>query len=105
MKCSPHHSSKPLFISRYNNLTILQSKRGVFDVLAAILETLLNEKCNKTKLASSAELATRSFTKYIDMILTFNLAAKGEANNYFKITEKGKMFLEEYKKLKTLIHE
>ena len=105
MKFSPHQSSKPLFILRYINLMILQSKRGVFDVLAAILEILLNDEFNKTKLASSANLATHSFTKYIDMILTFNLAAKGKANNYFKITGKGKMFLEEYKKLKTLIHE
>ena len=105
MKFVGYHASKSLFILRCNNLMILQSKRGVFDVLAAILEILLKEECNKTKLASSANLATRSFMKYIDTILTFNLAAKSKAKNYFKITEKGKIFLEEYKKLKMFVQE
>lgn len=56
-------------------------------------------------LASRANLATRSSTSYVNVILRFNLVAKDEARNTFKLTDKGRMFLEEYKKLRMFIAE
>ncbi len=82
----------------------MERKRGLFDIVASLMEALEESDCNKTTLASKANLATRALTSYINLVLTFNLVRKDE-NNYFKITNKGKAFLEEYKKLKMFIEE
>ena len=63
--------------------------------MSSLLEVLEEGACNKTALASRANLATRASTSYINIILTFNLAAK--EHNVFKLTDKGRRFLEEYK--------
>ena len=80
-------------------------KRGIFDVVASILEVLEGGACNKTTLASRANLATRSSKRYINMILRFDLATKDESTNSFRVTDKGRQFLEEYKKIKRFIGE
>ncbi len=82
----------------------LQRKRGVFDVLASLLEVLEDDPCNKTLLGSRANLASRSSKRYIDMLLRFNLATK-DYLNCFKLTDEGRVFLHEYKKLRTFIEE
>ena len=82
----------------------LKHKRGIFDVMASLLEVLEDGPCNKTRMASRANLATRSSTRYINFVLRFNLVSKNDSN-YFTITDKGRMFLEEYKKLMKLIGE
>jgi len=83
----------------------LEHKRGLFDIVASLLEVLEAGDCNKTTLASRANLATRSSRRYINMILRFNFVVKVESMNFFKITDKGRRFLEEYRKLKMLIEE
>jgi len=83
----------------------LQRKRGFFDIIANLLQILEEGACNKTALASRANLATRSSTSYVDILLKFNLVSKDASRNIFKLTENGRMFLEEYKKLKMFIEE
>ncbi|MGH9922131.1 MAG: winged helix-turn-helix domain-containing protein [Nitrososphaerales archaeon] len=83
----------------------MQRKRGFFDIIASLLQILEEGACNKTALASRANLATRSSTSYVDILLQFNLVSKDESRKAFKLTEKGRMFLEEYKKLKMFIEE
>ncbi len=84
-------------------MTLLRGRRGSFDVVASLLEVLSDGACNKTKLASRANLASRSSAQYINLILRLNLVRKDDATNCFKIADKGWMFLEEYKKLKMLM--
>lgn len=83
----------------------MERKRGFFDIVARLLEILGEGACNKTMLASKANLATRSSTSYVNIILRFNLVVKDEATNNFRLTDKGRMFLDEYKKLKMFIEE
>jgi predicted transcriptional regulator len=83
----------------------LERKRGFFDIVARLLEILEEGACNKTMLASRANLATRSSTSYVNIILKFELVTKDESKNTFALTDKGRMFLEEYKKLKMFIAE
>lgn len=80
-------------------------KRGFFDIVASLLEILEEGACNKTTLASRANLATRASASYVDIILRFNLVAKDVASNTFRLTDKGRMFLDEYKKLRMFIEE
>ena len=81
----------------------MERKRGFFDIVASLLEVLEEGACNKTTLASRANLATRASTSYINIVLRFNLATK--EYNVFKLTDKGRRFLEEYKKLKMFIED
>ncbi len=81
----------------------LGRKRGIFDVIASLLEILEEGRCNKTTLSTRANLDTRSSKRYIDMLLKFNLVLNQNSHNSFKITDKGKDFLEEYKALKMFI--
>ncbi|MGH9933574.1 MAG: winged helix-turn-helix domain-containing protein [Nitrososphaerales archaeon] len=83
----------------------MERKRGFFDIVASLLEILEEGACNKTMLASRANLATRSSTSYVNIILKFGLVTKDEYKNIFKLTDKGRLFLEEYKKLKMFIEE
>ena len=83
----------------------LERKRGLFDIIASLLEVLESGACSKTTMASRANLATRGSRKYVNMILGFNLIVKDEDRNFFKITEKGRRFLEEYRRLKMFIEE
>ena len=83
----------------------MERKRGFLDIIASLLAILEEGAHNKTILASRANLATRSSTAYIDIILRFGLVAKDEHTNSFKLTDKGRRFLEEYKKLRTFIEE
>jgi len=83
----------------------LERKRGFFDIVARLLEILEEGASNKTMLASRANLATRSSTSYVNIILKFDLVTKDGSTNTFKLTDKGRMFLEEYKKLRMFIEE
>ncbi|MFY3739583.1 MAG: putative transcriptional regulator [Candidatus Nitrosomirales archaeon] len=83
----------------------MERKRGFFDIVARLLEILEEGACNKTILASKANLATRSSTSYVNIILKFNLVSKDETTNTFKLTDKGRMFIDEYKKLRMFIEE
>ncbi len=77
----------------------------MFDIVASLLEILDRGACNKTTLAGKANLATRSSTKYINLILRFNLVTKDESANCFQMTDKGREFLKEYKKIKAVLSE
>jgi predicted transcriptional regulator len=86
-------------------VTLLDRKRGLFDIVANLLEVLESGGCSKTTLASKANLATRSSTRYIAMILGFEMVIREESTNLFKITDKGRRFLDEYRKLRMFIQE
>jgi predicted transcriptional regulator len=81
----------------------LRSKRTIFDVIADILAILDENNCNKTVLAGRANLDSRSSTNYINMLSRSNLITRDVSSNCFKITERGRDYLEQYRKLKTLL--
>ena len=78
-------------------------RRGVFDISASLLEVLEIGHCNKTTLGNRANLPTRSLKRYMDLLLRFNLATQDEFTDSFKVTDKGRNFLEQYMKLKKFI--
>ncbi len=80
----------------------MSNRRSVFDIVASLLEALEGGPCNKTNMLSRANLSSRSSTRYVSLLLRFELA-KREDSNHFRITEKGHVFLEEYKKLRKFI--
>ncbi|MEM3157732.1 MAG: winged helix-turn-helix domain-containing protein [Nitrososphaerales archaeon] len=83
----------------------MDQKRGVFDIVGNLLEHLEAGAYAKTALASKANLSTRSSSKYISLILRVKLAVRDESTNLYKLTDKGRKFLEEYRKLRMLIEE
>jgi len=86
------------------SLNRLKHKRGIFDIIATLLEILEEGDSNKTALASRASLDTRASNRYIDLILQFNLARKPDRNS-FKITDKGRAFLIQYTNLRRFIND
>lgn len=79
-----------------------QLKRAYFDIVANLLEALLEEPANKTNLASRANLDTRATHRYLELIIKTRLIQMNDQNE-LRITTKGKEFLEEYKKLKLFL--
>ena len=79
-----------------------QLKRAYFDIVANLLEALLEEPSNKTNLASRANLDTRATQRYLNLILKTELVTL-EGSTMIRITSKGKDFLEEYRKLKLFL--
>ncbi len=84
---------------------VFQRKRGTLDVLASLLEILQDGSCNRSALASRANLATRSATRYTDLALRFGLITKEQSTHLFKITDNGRDFMVHYKKLRALVGE
>jgi predicted transcriptional regulator len=80
----------------------LSLKRAYFDIVANLLEPLLEEHSGKTKLASRANLDTRATRRYLNLILQTNLIELN-GNDTLRITPKGREFLEEYRKLKLFL--
>jgi predicted transcriptional regulator len=78
---------------------LAQLKRAYFDIVANLLEALLDEPSNKTNLASRANLDTRATQRYLNLIMKTELVEL-DGPNMIRITTKGKDFLEEYRKLK-----
>ena len=83
----------------------MERKRGLFAIVASMLEVLESGACGKTTVASKANLSTRSANKYINFVIKVNLVVRDESANFLKTTEKGRKFLEEYRKLKLLVEE
>ena len=81
---------------------ICRDGRGIFDILVRILTILEVEPCNSNTLAGRINLATPSLRRFIDMLLQLNLVSKDYSNG-FKISDKGRTFLQEYEKLVDLI--
>jgi len=81
---------------------LAQLKRAYFDIVANLLEALVEEPANKTNLASRANLDTRATHRYLELILKTKLIQlNGESE--LRITTKGKEFLDEYRKLKLFL--
>lgn len=85
------------------------SKRAYFDIIASLLQALVEEPSAKTKLASKAKLDTRGTHRYITWLLKAGLVAiddndrsshyNNSNTNVIRITQKGIEFLQEYNKL------
>ena len=74
-------------------------RRAYFDIVANVLQTLVDEPLTKTKVSGRANLDTRGTHRYIKLLVKSQLISMGENNN-LKITSKGKEYLDQYRKLK-----
>jgi predicted transcriptional regulator len=81
---------------------LAQTKRACYDIVANLLEALSEEPANKTNLASRAKLDTRATHRYLDLISKTKLIDV-DPRNTIRIASKGREYLEEYKRLKTLL--
>ncbi len=81
----------------------LNNKRGFLEIMSTMLGVLEEQSSKKTSLASRANLSTRASNRYVDSLVRFNFAV--ESNEYgLCITEKGRAFSNEYRKLEQLVH-
>jgi predicted transcriptional regulator len=87
-----------------------KGKRAYFDIIASLLQALVEEPSAKTKLASRAKLDTRGTHRYITWLLKAGLVIIEEEDddhhnnsnnntNLIRVTQKGIEFLQEYNKL------
>ena len=81
-----------------------QLTRAYFDIVASMLQVLLEESCLKTQLASKASLDFRATQRYVSLLIKNDLAFLSQSNEV-SITPKGRKFLEEYKNLRTYLEQ
>ena len=80
--------------------------RGFFDIIAEILEYSQSESI-KANLISSCNLSFKQLENYLDYLIKTQLLCTEKSDKlnfeYYKITNKGKEFLNNYYNLKTLM--
>ena len=76
---------------------MLGSKRTLLEILSSLLAVLEDNPCKKTALTTKANLDSKASRRYIDYLLQNGLISRDGDN--FRITEEGRDFLKEYRKL------
>ncbi len=65
-------------------------KRGFLEIIAEILESIINSPLKKTHITFRCNLDSRAVTKYLNIIMSFGLVEKSKTDpSFFVITEKG----------------
>ena len=65
-------------------------KRGFLEIIAEILESIINNPLKKTHITFRCNLDSRAVTKYLNIIMSFGLVEKSKTDpSFFVITEKG----------------
>jgi predicted transcriptional regulator len=73
-------------------------KRGMLEIIAAILETSMTET-TKTEIVYSCNLNFTIINYYLQLLLGNNLLAISSRTNTFTTTEKGTRYLQHYEEL------
>ena len=71
--------------------------------MSSMLAVLEEHPSKKTPLASRANLSTRASNRYVNSLVRLNFAVESHENGLC-ITEKGRAFSNEYRKLEELVH-
>jgi predicted transcriptional regulator len=78
---------------------LVPQKRALLETLADVLASLCEQQISsQARLASRCNLDMKNAAKYIDFLLSAQFAIIN-SNAELEITDKGREFLEEYKKL------
>ena len=79
-------------------------KRGFLEINAEILESLKSGPLQKTQISSLCNLDSRAVKKYLTLMHSIGLVESlNHKSENFKLTEKGKNYLNQYINLITLI--
>jgi len=79
-------------------------KRGFLDIIADILENLLNNPMKKTQLSSKCNLDSRAVTRYLTQLQAIDLVRRSSTDNVvYVVTQKGNNFVNQYKLLVDMI--
>jgi len=82
-------------------------QRSRVDIMACILENS-NETSRKTRLIYRCNLSLSQFNLYKDCLVKaglLNVSRRGDGVEIFGTTDKGKNFLEDYKRIKKILDE
>ncbi|HKU48450.1 MAG TPA: winged helix-turn-helix domain-containing protein [Nitrososphaera sp.] len=81
-------------------------KRGSFDICADMLKVLDAEfECNKAALAIKSNLDSRAMSKYLEILIKYELVSKaaGDGRPRIRISEKGRSYLNQYVRMIELL--
>jgi predicted transcriptional regulator len=79
---------------------LIHEKRVLFDIIAELLVALCEQQLwTPTRLAYRCKLDSRTSTKYVNYLLEVQFAVRINGNTQLQVTDKGREFLNEYKKL------
>ena len=81
---------------------MLGIRRGTTEIIGDMLNCLAREKLKATHLMLKAKIDTRTFLKYIYLLLESGLVERDE-ENYFMITDQGVDFLVNLGKMQKLL--
>ena len=79
------------------------NRRDIFEIIYSILRLLSSQSLKKTHIGHKANLDTFTLNKYLDMLIKLDLIDHRPEFAYYSILPKGHNYLQEYKKLSTLI--
>lgn len=75
-------------------------KRGFLEIIAELLESLLNNPMKKTQLSQKCNLDYRAVTKYLSQLESLRLVKRSnEDHSVYVITTKGSSFVYHYQML------
>jgi predicted transcriptional regulator len=79
---------------------VIQKKRALFETISDLLDTLCEQHSwRHTSLAYRCRLDTRTSAKYVNFLLNAQLAITVDPDRKLQITDKGREFLDQYRKL------
>jgi predicted transcriptional regulator len=81
-------------------------KRGAFEICADMLLVLDSKlECNKTFLAVNSKIDSRALSKYLDMLLRYELVYQtfNSGRLRVRISRKGREYLNQYMKMASLL--
>lgn len=81
-------------------------KRGAFEICADMLRVLDSKlECNKTFLAVNSKIDSRALSKYLDVLLRYELVYQtfNGGRPKVRISRKGREYLNQYMKMASLL--
>ena len=76
------------------------ARRGFLEIIAEILTQLKKTPTRKTLLSYRCKLDSRAVSKYLEVMEKIDMVGRATQNqNYFVITQKGKLYLKKYNSL------
>jgi len=79
-------------------------KRGFVEIVAEIIEALLNSPLKKTHITFKCNLDSRAVTKYLRIMVETGLVEKSSTNpSLYLITQKGILYLHHYQLFANLV--
>ena len=79
----------------------VSAKRSMLDIVWDILSSIPEEGIRKTPLANKAMVDFKVMDKYLKLLISEGFVKTSNTNGKIHITDKGKRFLEEYKRFKS----